>query len=217
METRDQRIERMLSDNPGKSPELCAVIVDKLWQDKREALSHLIPEMFKDAKLSDFGPMEKVILDAWEAVTAPGVLQTTGAVFCGDCGTGKTHAAYALLQYIMEQNPETVALVMSYPDAIQKLRKEFANDTYEELGSVWSKLNDGSFIILDDVSSQKQTDFEVDKFLAFLDHRFNNHLPFLLTTNIGAENFAEVFGDRLASRMWGFCKIVEFETKDRRI
>ena len=74
-----------------------------------------------------------------------------------------------------------------------------------------------SFIILDDVSSQKQTDFEVDKFLAFLDHRFNNHLPFLLTTNIGAENFAEVFGDRLASRMWGFCKIVEFETKDRRI
>ena len=173
--------------------------------------------MFKDAKLSDFGSMGKVIQDAWEAMTAPGVLQTTGTIFCGDCGVGKTRAAYALLQWIMEQNPEIVSLVMGYPEAIQKLRKEFANDTYEELGSVWSKLLDGSFIILDDVSSQKQTDFEVDKFLAFLDHRFNNHLPFLLTTNIAAEKFAEVFGDRLASRLWGFCKIVEFEEKDKRI
>ena len=72
-------------------------------------------------------------------------------------------------------------------------------------------------LLLDDVSSQKLTDFEADKMMMFLERRLNSYMPFLLTTNVKPEDFKAVFGERLASRLLGYCTIVAFEERDLRI
>lgn len=222
-ETRDQRIERMKRDNPGRSIELCAVVVDGLWDNKRKMILEKVPERFRGADMSDLGYMAKDIITALEQIFySSSKNDNIGLIFSGPAGSGKTHAAYAVIKWIAERNPEMIAYMASYPQAIQSLRTEFVNNLYDDIGSVWDRLNNDSgmyegIIMLDDVSCQKQTDFEMDKLTAFLDKRMNEYMPFILTTNISMKSFKKEFGERLASRFWGYCKILSFGEQDKRL
>ena len=222
-ETRDQRIERMHRDNPGRAIELCTAVVDGIWDKKREAILTKIPERFKDASMTDLGDylpiVAKAVQDMFEP---PSKNDDVGVIFCGPAGSGKTHAAYAVMRMIAEKNPEMVSFMTTYSQAFSAIKSEFASSTHEDMGSVWDRLNNESgmydgLLLIDDVSSQKLTDFEVDKLMMFLEKRFNSYMPFLLTTNVRPEDFGAVFGERLASRLIGYCKIIVFEERDRRI
>ena len=221
-ETRDQRIERMKRDNPGRPIELCTAVVDGIWNKKKEAVLERIPERFKNADTKDLGYLTEGILFGLEQVLSPpDKNDVVGLVFSGPAGSGKTHAAYAVMKFLADKNPETIAYMADYPEAIQALRKEFVKDIYNDLGSVWDKLNNDSgmydgIILLDDVSSNKQTDFETDKLLAVVNHRVNNFKPFIITTNLKQDEFTEAFGERIASRLLGYCKIIEFKEEDKR-
>jgi DNA replication protein DnaC len=223
-EMRDQRIERMKRDNPNRAIQLCTSVVDGLWDNKQESILEKIPERFRGADMADLGYLADDIANGLNQIFDPPSKKNDniGMIFCGPAGSGKTYAAYAVMKWIAERNPEMIAYMASYPQAIQALRNEFVNNTYDEIGSVWDKLNNDSgmydgLIFLDDVSTQKQTDFEIDKLTAFLDKRMNEYMPFILTTNISMKDFRESFGERLASRFLGYCVIVEFEKLDKRL
>ena len=209
----------MMQDNPGRELELCTKVVEGIWSERSDALLSSVPQMFQDASLPNLGYKEKIIKDAVMDMFAAdgGKSKNIGVIFTGNPGSGKTYASYAVLKWVCEMNPEAVGLVASYADVVQKLRKEFTSDAYEDYGSVWERLNSNKLIFLDDLSSQKPTDFETDKLLAFMDNRMNNYMPFLFTTNARPDEFDRVFGERLASRFWGFCKMIEFEDRDKRI
>jgi DNA replication protein DnaC len=146
---------------------------------------------------------------------------TVGLIFCGPAGSGKTHAAYALLKLLAERNPEMIAFMTSYSNAMSELKSEFAHNANDELGSMWDRLNNESgmydgVVFIDDLSSQKLTDFEADKLMMIIENRVNSYMPFLLTTNVKPERFVEIFGERLASRLVGYCEIVTFIERDHR-
>lgn len=222
-ETRDERIERMHRDNPGRPIELCVAVVDGIWDKKRELINSRIPDRFTEASISDLGYKTEKIVDAVrEMFEPPAKNDKVGIVFCGPAGSGKTHAAYAVIRMLSEVNPEMVAFMTTYAEAFSSLKSEFASGAYEEMGSTWDRLNNDSgmydgLLLLDDVSSQKLTDFEVDKLMMFLERRFNSYMPFILTTNVKQEDFKSVFGERIASRLFGYCRIIEFEEKDKRL
>jgi DNA replication protein DnaC len=222
-ETRDERIERMFRDNPGRSIQLCTAVVDGIWDKKRELINSRIPERFSGASLDDLNFLLKnEIVDAVKEIfDPPDKNDKVGIVFCGPAGSGKTYAAYAVIDMIKEKNPEMIAYMTNYPSMMSSLKSEFANGSYEEMGSTWDKINNESkmydgLLMIYDLSSQKLTDFEVDKIMMFLEERLNSYMPFLITTNVKIEEFKEVFGERLASRLFGYCTIVEFE-EDKRL
>lgn len=219
-ETRDERIERMYKDNPGRPIELCTAVVDGIWENKRSAIKSLIPTRFQEASIEDFGYMKKVLVDAIQLIFDPPTSNNkVGVIFSGPAGTGKTHAAYAILKMILEKNPEMIASMSSYSDVMSQLKTEFSSGSYEEMGSMWDKLNNISgmydgLLFIDDVSSQKITDFELDKLMGLLETRFNSYMPFILTTNVKPKDFKSVFGERIASRLIGYCEVVDFGTKE---
>lgn len=223
-ETRDERIERMQRDNPGRPIELCVAVVDGIWDKKRELIDSRIPDRFMDASIHDLGYLEPIVVEAiHDLFESPEKNDKVGVIFCGHAGSGKTHAAYAVVNMIKDANPEMIGYMTNYSQAINTLKSEFtASNSSEEMGSMWDRLNNESgmydgILIVDDVSSQKFTDFEADKLMMFLERRFNSYLPFLLTTNVKLEDFKAVFGERLASRLFGYCEIIEFEDRDKRI
>ena len=222
-ETRDERIERMFRDNPGRSIQLCTAVVDGIWDKKRELITSRIPDRFAEASIDDLGYLAKDVTEALGAVfKPPSENETVGIILSGPAGSGKTHTGYAIMRLLAEQNPEMVAYSTTYPQVMQALRQEFAKDAYEELGSMWDRINNNSglydgVVFIDDVSVSKQTDFEIDKLTMFLDRRMNEYLPFILTTNVDPSDFKEVFGERLASRFMGYCEIVLFEERDKRL
>jgi len=222
LETRDERIERMNRDNPGRALELCTVVVDQMWDKRKELINSQIPERFKNASIEDLGYVSLAVNRAVaEMLQPPEENDKVGTIFCGPAGSGKTHAAYAVIHKLAEKNPEMIGSMITYSEAFASIRNEFLDGSYEEMGSVWDRLNNNSgtydgVLLLDDVSAKKLTDFELDKFLMFLEKRFNYYLPFILTTNIKREDFKEVFGERIASRLIGYCNVVTFDG-DKRI
>ena len=222
-ETRDERIERMFRDNPGRPIQLCTAVVDGIWDKTRELIDSRIPERFEDASIEDLGYLsDQVVESVKEVFASPDKNDKVGIVFCGPAGSGKTHAAYAVVNMIKEKNPEMIAFMAGYPSAMSSLKNEYANGSYEEMGSMWDRLTNESgmydgLLVVDDLSSQKLTDFEIDKIMMFLEKRLNSYMPFLITTNVKMEDFKEVFGERLASRLLGYCTVVEFEERDKRL
>lgn len=222
-ESRDERIERMFRDNPGRPIQLCTAVVDGIWDKKRELVESKIPERFSDASLADLGYLTKPVVDAvQEMFLSPDKNDKVGVILFGPAGSGKTHAAYAVMNMLKDKNPEMIAYMTSYSQAMSALKSEFANGSYEEMGSMWDKLNNESgmyegLLMVDDLSSQKLTDFEVDKLMMFIERRVNSYMPFLMTTNVKPEDFGAVFGERLASRLLGYSNLVEFEERDKRV
>ena len=89
------------------------------------------------------------------------------------------------------------------------------------MGYTWDiLLNDsglaGGLIVLDDVGSSKPSDFELEKLFMVIDHRSNEYLPIIITTNVPTDKFEEFFGHRISSRLLGYFNIVEFPEKDFR-
>lgn len=223
LESREQRIERMAKDNPDRSIELCTAVVDSIWEEKRQNIIKQIPFRFQKASLIDFKDKVQQITEAVSRVFSPPKENSpVGLIFCGPVGSGKTHAAYSVIQWLIQINPEMIAFMGNYPEVIQSVKDEFINKTTDEIGSVWDRLNNESglydgLVFLDDVFSSKSTDFGDDKFLAFLNNRFDNYLPFMLTTNVPVEDFPRLFGERIASRLLGYCDLVDISGEDKRI
>ena len=216
--TLEQRVEKMMADNPGRTAEECATAVSAIRAEKRDRLLSEVPAMYREASLADLGHSEGIVRSALDlAFSADAKSKACGIVFTGNPGSGKTHALYAIVRHLAEADPESVSYVASYGDMMQRLRREFAQDTYGDFGSDWLKLNSAGLILIDDVSAGKPTDFELDKFLSFMGRRMDEFYPFVLTTNVNPKDFDRVFGERLASRLWGYSKIVEFDDRDRRI
>ena len=222
-ETRDERIERMFRDNPGRPIQLCTAVTDGIWEKKRELINSRIPERFTNADIADLGYLTKPVVEAVQEMLDPVEKNDkVGVIFCGPAGSGKTHAAYAVINMLKEKNPEMIAFTTGYSQLMTSLKSEFANNSYDEMGSTWDKLNNESgmydgLLMIDDLSSQKLTDFEADKLMMFLEKRLNSYMPFMITTNVKPEDFKTVFGERLASRLLGYCAVVEFEERDNRL
>jgi len=222
METRDERIERMNRDNPGRPIELCAAVVDGIWDKKRELVQSRIPERFKQADIADLGYLTGDVLDAvQEMFDPPTKNDKVGVIFCGPSGSGKTYAMYAVMNKLAENNPDVIAFATTYSTMMTELKHEFANSSYDEMSSMWDRVNNDSgmyegLLFIDDLSSQKPTDFELDKLMMVLDRRINDYLPFIMTTNVPRDDFIKVFGERLGSRLLGYCTVVEFFERDKR-
>ena len=193
LESKEDRVERFKQVNPDRPLELCEEVINETWKQRRKMIHEMIPPRFKDADMKDLGHKAASIINVLDSIFFPKDFNNSpvGMIFCGPVGSGKTHAAYAPVKYLTEINPEIVIYMDNYPSVIQALRREFVENSYDELGSSWDKLNNesglyGGLIFLDDVSAHKQSDFEEDRLLAFLSRRVDNHMPFILTTNESA-------------------------------
>lgn len=212
----------MARDNPGRPIELCAAVVDGIWKKRRELIESRIPERFKDASIADLGYQADEIIDAVREILEPpsDSNRNIGLIFCGPVGSGKTHSAYAVIRMISDKNPEMMAHMLNYSQSVSEIKHEFVTDSQGDLGSTWDRMTNYSgmydgLLFIDDVTSQKLTDFESEKMLMFFEKRFNSFMPFLLTTNVDPEDFKAVFGERISSRLFGYCKILFFEGDKR--
>lgn len=130
----------------------------------------------------------------------------------GGYGSGKTHLAAAIANYQLGQGH--VALFVNTPDLLDHLRATFnpaSTTTYDER---FEQVRNSPLLILDDLGTQSNSEWAQEKLYQIFNHRYNNRLPTVITTNLELEAI-EI---RIRSRMVdpGLTEIIHIAAPDFR-
>ncbi len=149
-------------------------------------------------------------LENWEKNREAG----KGLYFCGDVGTGKTHLAVAVMNELI-QRKRVPSLFVTVPEFLDNLRGAY-NDPGRDLDEWMAAVKNAEFLVLDDLGSERPTEWVQERIFVIVNHRYRGALPTVFTSNIGPKDLAEQLGERTASRIIAMCEWIALEGEDYR-
>ena len=126
----------------------------------------------------------------------------------GNPGTGKSHLAAAILQFIL---PKHVGAYMTLMDLIRKLRDTWRRDSEMSESQLLAKLQAIPLLVIDEVGVQYGTDGERSILFDVMDRRYREMRPTILMTNLGKDDFRAAVGDRVFDRLTEVARWVPFD------
>lgn len=140
-----------------------------------------------------------------------------GIYIHGSVGTGKTHIAYALKKHWDEKNQYKPAIFWNVTELLQRTKDDFDRVSYDKRRDVESLKESKSLLIMDDIGTEKASEWVIDQLYMLINKRYNDMLPVVFTSNLSVEELGRTLGDRIASRIVEMCDIVELTGEDRRL
>lgn len=134
-----------------------------------------------------------------------------GLMLLGPVGVGKTHLAAAAVWRRLRSDRVRwvrVARLMS------QLRAGFDDTARREALSI---INGTSALVLDDLDKATPTDFGREVIFNAVDTRIEHGSPLLVTTNLELSGIGERYGEAVASRLAGYCRVLRMTGDDRRL
>ena len=126
----------------------------------------------------------------------------------GRSGSGKTHLAAAIANQAMNAKFVTV------PELLLEIKKTFRDGTEDGLLDSLSKTK---LLILDDLGSEKPTEWVQETMFVLIDRRYTHYLPTIITSNFSLDQLKDRLGYRIASRIAEMSQMVELRPRDFRI
>ena len=149
--------------------------------------------------------------------------QGKGLFITGNVGAGKTHLIAAMIDYIARmtkrRKKRVLIIFTTSVDMLAEIKYSFDrkikdNETTEEL---MNNLENCSLLIIDDLGSEKTTDWANELFYKIIDYRYSNLKPVIITTNLTDQELKEKISERLVSRIHEMCKGIKLTGKDYRL
>lgn len=138
--------------------------------------------------------------------------QGRGLMLFGPVGTGKTFAAVCIANALIDQGKP--CLVTTFARLVNILQ-----GTYNGKQEFIDNLNKYALLIIDDLSSERDTEYMDEIVQLIIDSRYRAGLPIIVTTNLTSEEFkhpGEVRKQRIFSRLYEMCIPVLVDGVDRR-
>jgi len=131
-------------------------------------------------------------------------------VYQGIPGAGKTYFCAAIANYLFSQNKEPRYIHIR--DFLDNCKKTFdmPGGNQEEYIRALSSCD---ILIIDDLGSTMNTEFQKETILSLIDKRYSNNAPTIITTNFDKKIMEEVLGERITRRVYDESKII---TKDQK-
>lgn len=137
-----------------------------------------------------------------------------GLYFCGGVGVGKTHLAVAVLNELIRRK-RVPSLFVTVPELLDNLRGAY-NDPGRDLDEWMNTVQNADFLVLDDLGSERPTEWVRERIFVIVNHRYREALPTVFTSNIGPKDLAAQLGERTASRIIAMCDWIALEGEDYR-
>jgi DNA replication protein DnaC len=118
--------------------------------------------------------------------------------FQGGYGCGKTHLAAAIANYRL--NLGQAVLFINTPDLLDHLRGAFGPHSETSYDERFEQVRNAPLLVLDDFGAQSRTPWAQEKLYQIFNHRYNERLPTVITTNEKLEAIDERILSRLQDR-----------------
>lgn len=113
----------------------------------------------------------------------------------GNCGCGKTHLAVAIAQYVRRKGSNVLFTVV--PDLLDHLRATFDPASGVAYDDRFNVIRSAYLLVLDDLGTENTTPWAREKLYQLINHRYNEHLPTVITSN---QDF-KLIDERILSRL----------------
>jgi DNA replication protein DnaC len=141
------------------------------------------------------------------------VIHGPSLLLLGQTGVGKTYEAYGAARALAVSGVYAQWAVTTAADLYAALRPRFGVDSEAE----FRKYRDARLLLVDDLGAErKPTEFTEEINFRLINHRYEHHLPTLMTSNVEPKDLAARLGDRVISRLAEMCERVAIKGNDRR-
>jgi DNA replication protein DnaC len=158
-------------------------------------------------RLSQLDGLENKSFANFEATTAElekalGIAKTFAQtldgwiVLTGRCGTGKTHLAAAIANEHLNRGDQSVMFAV-VPDLLDHLRATFDPTRGVSYDQRFQDVRNTFLLILDDLGTENATPWAREKLYQIINHRYNERLPTVITSN----QPDKAIDERILSRM----------------
>ncbi|MDD5604922.1 MAG: ATP-binding protein [Dehalococcoidales bacterium] len=106
-------------------------------------------------------------------------------VWQGVTGSGKTHLASAIVNYLFQSGKQALFIVV--PEFIDHLRSTFSPDSRVSYDRMFERVKIAPFLVLDDFGEQTATPWAQEKLYQVINYRYNARLATVITTTRSLE------------------------------
>ena len=145
-------------------------------------------------------------------VVATGEVEVPSVLLAGPTGTGKTHAMFGALRRYVHAGGRRNVTAVTMADLYAQLRPSAQNNSEEVL----SRYMNAELLALDDFGAAKGSEWVDEINYRLINHRYNNLLPTLVTSNVLPRDLRGMVGERVASRLREMCEQIVLLGNDRR-
>lgn len=127
-----------------------------------------------------------------------------GLIFYGPVGTGKSYTSACIANALMYKNIPVI--MTSFVKILQDIQGNSNEADYIQI------LNSASLLIIDDLGTERSTDYALEKVYNVIDSRTRANKPMILTTNLTLEEMlykADIRYKRVYDRIFETCYPVE--------
>ena len=183
---------------------------EKIFQIRRIRDSSMIDSKYRDAKFGSYKVIEQnkkvyQIASKYANNFDRMLKDNQGIIFWGPVGTGKSFTAACIANDLMERQ---VPVVMT---SFVKILQNLQNQKQDEAEYI-AILNNASLLILDDLGTERNTDYALEKVYNVIDSRSREKKPMILTTNMTVSDMLEnedIRYKRIYDRIFETCLPVE--------
>lgn len=179
-------------------------------EDRMTLEQELIPRRYWGCTWETFKgeiPIPVKVLKSWQGEGEPICCIT------GPAGTGKTHMAVATtLRWIAARGYGARFLVV--PEWLQEIKGGFGSG---DSSTLLFRAQRAKLLVMDDLGAELATDWVQDTVYSVINHRYNEMLPTVVTTNLNLSELSSKYHDRLASRLASGLVVNTKQLPDRRL
>jgi len=180
-------------------------------EDRMTLEQELIPKRYHGCTWETFKGDRPATVKALELWRGDG--DESMCCITGPAGTGKTHMAVAtVLRWIAARGYGARFLVV--PEWLQEIKGGFHDGRSNEL---LYRARTAKLLVMDDLGAELATDWVQDTVYSVINHRYNELLPTVVTTNLNLSELSSKYHDRLASRLASGLVVNTKALPDRRL
>lgn len=179
---------------------------------KASVPAHYAEARVTNAEVADW--VRAVVAAAVESSNRVVVSVTAGPslLLLGPTGTGKTFEAYGALRALGESGVACSWMATTAADMYARLRPRHRVDSEEE----FERYLKTRVLMIDDLGAAKASEFTEEVNYRLINHRYENEMPTLITSNVTPRSLAPALGERVASRLTEMATRVVLKGDDRR-